>query len=859
MARRLAGWGVSTELPDMDFETYSDLDIGVVGAAKYATHPSTEVLSLAYDLKQGAGGVLWLPGTPPPAPLLEHLAIAGVIEAWNVAFERWIWNEVMHKRHGWPRLERSQLRCAMAKARAWNLPGKLAKAGAVLQEMGYPVILKDKDGDRLLKKFSSPRAPTKKDPRPRIRPEDEMPDGARLWLYNLTDIASEASISQVTPDLAAIDLEFWKVHETINDRGVQIDLDAVKNAIAILEQGYARYNAEIKWRTNGMVEAITEAEKIKNWINLHLPEGCKTESIDDDNLTLLLESPHLAPYANALRVLEIRQIAGGAAVKKVYAMAAQVTEDQRLHDLFVFSKARTGRSAGEGPQPQNLFKGGPSFKVCEECKGYYVADIKVMTCPHCGLAECFSEHYPEWERHAAEAAIGHLKYQSFEYIERIWGNPFFLIAACLRALFIPKPGHDFLCVDFNAIEAIVLAALAGEEWRLEVFRTHGKIYEMSASKITGMPFEDYTKYKAEHGSHHPTRNKVGKVAELACLRGDALVLTRRGWVPICRVKLIDEIWDGAAWVVHSGVVRKGLRKDFTPIDGLPITAQHLVWVEGERWVEAQYVAGTGEQWTALETGAILRPPGEAWHFDQEYKPCAYGESAKVYDILNCGPDNRFMVKTNTGFLLVHNSGYQGWIGSWKAFGADEFFTDEEIKANVLAWRDASPAIVALWANLENCAHAAVNNPGERYEYRQIGFFCHQDVLYMVLPSGRHLAYHQPRIGLNARGKPSLSYMANNTNPKYGKMGWVRMETWGGRLTENATQAVSNDLLRLGMTRAEARGYPLVLHVHDEVVAEVPEGTGSVEELEAILIERPPWAHDWPIRASGGWRGTRYGK
>jgi DNA polymerase len=308
------------------------------------------------------------------------------------------------------------------------------------------------------------------------------------------------------------------------------------------------------------------------------------------------------------------------------------------------------------------------------------------------------------------------------------------VSGCLRGLFAAAPGWDLICSDFSAIEAVVLAELAGEEWRQEVFRTHGKIYEMSASKITGIPFEDFAKYKKETGQHHPMRKKVGKVAELA-------------------------------------------------------------------------------------------------------------------------------------------SGYGGGLGAWKAFGADEFMTDDEIRDNVKAWREASPAVKAFWYGLQDAAFMAVQNPGHCYSYQAprtahgqppaIIYGVKDDILYCRLPSGRNLTYHAPRLepDTDYYGRPTLrlTYMGWNSDYKKGPIGWTRLDTWGGKLTENVVQAVSRDLLAFAMPPLERAGYPIVLHVHDEIVSEIPAGSGDVAEFEKIMSTVPAWAEGWPVKAAGGWRGKRYRK
>ena len=137
-----------------------------------------------------------------------------------------------------------------------------------------------------------------------------------------------------------------------------------------------------------------------------------------------------------------------------------------------------------------------------------------------------------------------------------------------------------------------------------------------------------------------------------------------------------------------------------------------------------------------------------------------------------------------------------------------------------------------------------------------------DAVYIRLLSGRYLTYHRPRLQLESkygRDQFSISYEGWNTNPKNGPIGWIRIDTYGGRLTENLVQATARDIQWYGMRNLAAAGYPIVLHVYDEDIAEVPEGFGSIEEFERIMSTMPPWAADWPIKANGGWRGKRYRK
>jgi DNA polymerase len=508
-----AGLGVSTVLPDLDFETYSEAGfvwngvrwegigtkrgISAVGAARYAEHPSTEVLSLAYDLKDGRGGRLWLPWMPPPAELLDYLATGGRIEAWNVGFERLIWERVCVPRMGWPAVAREQWRCAMAKARAFALPGALGKAA----EVAGTRVRKDADGDRLLKKFSVPRNPTKAKAALRIRPEDEPLEAARLYAYNLTDIEPEAELSSLTPDLQPDELAWWQVDQEINMRGVQIDMAAVARCRAVVERVLEAGNAELLALTGGAVEAASQVQRLTGWL---AGRGVPMASLDEETVEATLKRADLPP--DACRALEIRQAVGSASVKKLYAITNQVCADGRLRGLFLYHGARTGRCAGSGPQPTNLPNHGPAVRRCEACGRHYAP--VATACPWCldGTGPVV-----EWSAAAVEDALEHMPHL---------GETLSTVSGCLRGLFIAAPGHDLIASDYSAIEAVVLAELAGEAWRREVFRTHGKIYEMSASKITGTPLDAMLAYKKQTGSHHPDRKK-GKIAELALGYGGA--------------------------------------------------------------------------------------------------------------------------------------------------------------------------------------------------------------------------------------------------------------------------------------------------------------------------------------------------
>jgi DNA polymerase len=565
----------------------------------------------------------------------------------------------------------------MAKARAYSLPGSLGKAADALKTE----IRKDKNGTRLLNKFSRGE--------PRLDP-NEHPDGHLLYEYCVQDVQAEQNVSRETPELSDSELQLWLIHNRINHRGVQIDTQSLDVLIKIVDQVFEEYKREIPALTNNAVSTISQIKAIRDWMQTR---GVATESLNAQSVSTLLDGD--LPD-DVRKLLKIRVALSSASVKKLYSIKRRLSSDGRLRDLFMFHRAKTGRWAGAGPQPQNLPNGGPDVKKCLECTKNFRADAD--KCPWCdGVKhDCFT-----WNIECAEQALYVAKMSDLRTIEHFYGDPLSVVSGCLRSLFCAKPSHELICSDFSSIEAVVLAEVAGEKWRQEVFRTHGRIYEESAALITGIPFDpDVT---------HPHR-RIGKVAELA-------------------------------------------------------------------------------------------------------------------------------------------AGYGGGLKAWQAFGADKHMSEEQIVLAVNAWREKSPLVVALWNKLEDLAKEAIYNPNVEYEYRGVGFQMRGDNLYCILPSGRELTYHKAKV----QPRKGITFWGDST------IGWKEHNTYGGRLTENVVQAIARDILANSLINLDAAGFNIVLHVHDEIVAEIPRRTCSVEYFEKIMSVLPHWCKDWPVRVAGGWIGGRYRK
>lgn len=217
---------------------------------------------------------------------------------------------------------------------------------------------------------------------------------------------------------------------------------------------------------------------------------------------------------------------------------------------------------------------------------------------------------------------------------------------------------------------------------------------------------------------------------------------------------------------------------------------------------------------------------------------AHRRTARLYDIRNAGPHHRFTVSGR----LVHNCGYGGGVGALKAMGAK--MPEEEMQPLVDAWRAANPNIVAFWSALDRAARTVIRRKTSAH-VGKVTLYWQDDKMFMRLPSGRNLCYQSPHFTENRFGSDAIGYYAPNAA---GQM--VVQETFGGKLAENATQAIARDILAHALLTLEKNGYPVVFHVHDEAVIEKPTGQGSLEEACRLMAIEPDWAKDLPLRADG---------
>lgn len=278
------------------------------------------------------------------------------------------------------------------------------------------------------------------------------------------------------------------------------------------------------------------------------------------------------------------------------------------------------------------------------------------------------------------------------------------------------------------------------------------------------------------------------------------------------------------------------------------------------------VSGEGKDLVVADYSAI-EGRGLAWLAGEETELDVYRRGIDIYVMTAARILGKSIDKITTeernriGKTATLACGYQGSVGAVRKFGG-EGMSDEEIKEGIVnPWREAHPMTVRFWRELEEACLAAVRQPGAVQRCRGISFrrtIQTPGFLLCRLPSGRILFYYDPDIQPIETSwgevRDQVTYMTVDGMTKK----WVRTNTYGGKLAENVTQATCRDLMAEAMLRVEAAGYPIVLTVHDELVAEVPEGFGSVEEFAKIMCEIPAWAPGFPIKAEG-WRGKRYKK
>mgnify|MGYP003186035408 CR=1 FL=1 len=631
----------------LDIETYSSAALPKCGVYRYCDAPDFEILLLSYAFDGAPVATVDMAcGESLPDVFLRALEDPDVLKiAHNAAFER-----VCFSKHLGHWLDPAQWRCTMVMAWYQTLPGKLADAAVALDVTEK----KMEEGKDLIRYFSTPCKPTQANGgRARNLPRHAPEKWATYKAYNAQDVETERAVyhALLRHPLPEHEWALYALDQRINDRGVRLDRLLVKNAMAVdqvfSEQAFQRAKALTGLENPGSVS------QLKAWLaDMDMPMESLSKRI--------VQEKAVETEGIVKELLELRLELSRTSVKKYESMARCICRDGRVHGLLQFGgAARTFRWAGRLVQAQNL----PQNHL-----------------PDLSLARDIVRSGDE------------------EQLELLFGSVPGTLSELIRTAFIPKDGCRFIVADFSAIEARVLAWLAGEEWVLEEFRGKGKIYEATASRMFHIPQETIVR-----GHPNYEYRQKGKQATLSC-------------------------------------------------------------------------------------------------------------------------------------------GYGGGVGALKAMGAK--MPEEEMQPLVDAWRAANPHIVRLWNALGNAASEVI----EKHDSVRVGkvtVYRKEGHLLIRLPGGRDLCYLSPRFVTNRFGSRGIGYLAPAGN---GQM--TLQETFGGKLAENCTQSIARDLLAHAMLNLEAAGYPIVFHVHDEAVMEVPIGQGSVEEACRVMAIPPDWARDLPLRADG---------
>jgi DNA polymerase len=631
-----------------DIETYSGEDIRRSGAYKYMEHPDFEIMLLAYAWDDEPVRVIDFfdpfDVDMELQEVLDGLNDPNVLKiSHNAAFERNAYKRQFG--HYMPSEEwiDTMILCAMN-----GLPMSLDEAGAALQLQNQKI----KEGTTLINYFCKPcNATIANGGRTRNLPIHAMDKWDRFKRYAERDVVTMRDIYKRLQKFPVTDFErkIWALDNRINERGVLVDTAFAEAAVAVDDAFTTEHSAEMQ-RLTGLDNPNSVAQ-LKSWletVNVYC-ESLNKETVDELQSTMTDRTTK--------RVLELRKLLGKTSTKKYQAMLAAACGDDRVRGLLQYYGAgRTGRWSGRLVQIQNL---------------------------------------PQNHLDAIEEVRELVRDRDLEYLEFCYKNVPDVLSQLIRTAFIAKPGHTFLVTDYSAIEARVIAYLAGEKWRQEVFAGDGKIYEASYSKAFNVPVESVVK-----GS--PERQK-GKIMELAL-------------------------------------------------------------------------------------------------------------------------------------------GYGGGVNALVAFGADKLgLTQDEMQGLVNAWRLASPTIPQFWRDAETAARSAIQTPGRTFtlpcgvKYRKDA-----DALRCRLPSGRILSYWNARVE-----DRSIVFMGQNQMTRK----WEKTETWGGKLVENIVQAYARDCLAVALLRLEEAGYNVVFHVHDEIIAEVPEDR-RWEDMSEIMSQPIEWAPGLLLRGDG---------
>lgn len=461
----------------LDFETRSTTDIRTSGVHRYSEDPITSVWGFFWELNGELNE--WRMGYSDPTPLLDHIMFGGLVEAHGAAFERTIWNTVIRRdpRYShWPKLLIEQQDCTMARAAASGLPQDLDKLCAVL----HSDQKKDKAGHVLMMKMCKPR---RKNPDGTITWWDSPEEIDRLMEYCGQDVRAERGVDERIPQLTANEQAVWRLDQTINDRGIPIDLNAVRRCSMLVTHAKKEADREMRALTHSVPKCSNDG-KIIAFLNSRGIECTTVKKEEKDNL---LSAARLRGDTVVERVINLRAASKKTSTAKYNAMLKCVCEDERIRGLLNYHGAGTGRWVGRLVQPQNF--------------------------PRFDIEDPIEEWNLRWLHDLLSDKSLSIK-DVYEAIVMCMGQdaPMVLLSKALRSMFKASKGRKFIGGDFSNIEGRLNAWFANETWKLKAFREYDDgigpdLYKVMASTIVGKRVDEISKSE---------RQSVGKTTELAC-------------------------------------------------------------------------------------------------------------------------------------------------------------------------------------------------------------------------------------------------------------------------------------------------------------------------------------------------------
>jgi len=465
----------------IDIETFSEANLPKVGVYRYAEHPSTDILCVCYAFDDGPIS-LWIPSDEVPISLLkntaayveesggkfylketcptdlkEYIESGGICAAHKAEFERTLLNGHPGQSRGFPITKISQWVCTAAKAAASGLPRALGAACIALDTKHK----KQEDGKAHMMALSKPR---KKEGSPRWTPQEDPDRFFSLYKYCIDDVKAERDIDQTLPDLSPHEQKIYQLDQIINRRGIKLDQPLVQQTLDLKDQ-YKELVAERCFDLTGLKP--TQTGKLADWIR-------DRYAIDDLQAPTIKEVLARSDVPKDVRqALRMRTSYSMKAPSKLEAMQRVVCDDGRMHGLFLYWGASPGRWSSRLVQLQNMMRS----KLKND-----------------------------------STAISVIQTQDMEWLRMMFGeyDLMTVFGSVMRGMLIPEDGHDLQCMDYSSIEARIRAWLADDQDALEIYRTHGLMYEHAAAQVYHLP-KDEASLRLITGD----RRLVGKISDLS--------------------------------------------------------------------------------------------------------------------------------------------------------------------------------------------------------------------------------------------------------------------------------------------------------------------------------------------------------